>query len=592
MLSPPFRIIAAALAVLLLTGGWLYLYLRARDVDLKGQNEILGYLRQLKEVDARWNDRLIGVRSGDITDPHAAEAPITPGALGILQHKLNVQAQNLANPLLNQSLAALRTSFADKSNLVAAFWSAQTALRQSLTAYNEAATAMQVSGRGTLAAARLSGSLSGYLNQPTAESAKVVEAAAAGAGNEELARHARDIVTRKGAEEQSFRQASNVSTGTRIDTLTGAFEREFENALDEGERYRVYLLFYSGLVLTLLAYAGGRLISTYRLVQRMNHMLRDANEGLEHRVEERTAELSRAMSQLKESEALLIQSEKMSSLGMMVAGVAHELNTPLAYVKSSLENLSHEMPHLAELEEHTGRLVELLQADAPDEQRLAAQFNVVEKLIRDIRTRHVLPELQSLLGDGLHGVTQISELVVNLRNFARLDRSKVAEFDLNEGLEGALAMARSALKRRTVRKELGRVPRISCSPSQINQVFLNLVTNAAQATSEQGGVVTVRTGVNPDRTVFFEIEDNGHGIPDEVLPKIFDPFFTTKEVGQGTGLGLSIVYKIVEQHGGTVAVASKVGVGTRFIVSLPADASAQVRAGGGAAAGVRAATAG
>jgi len=578
MLSPPFRIVAGVLAVLLLLGGWLYLYLRARDVDLKGQNAILGYLRQLKEIDTRWNDRLNGLRSGDVTDRKAVAAPVTPAALGMLQHKLGVQAQSLAKPVLNQSLEALKQAFAEKSAGVSEFWAAQSALRQSLSDYNETATALQVSGRGTLAGARLSASLSSYLNQPNAESGRLVESAAAASGNEELARHGRDIVARKAAEEQAFRKALYVSTGTRIDTLTGAFEREFENAIDESERYRVYLLFYSGLVLTLLGYVGGRLISTYRLVQRMNQMLREANEGLEHRVEERTGELSRAMAQLKESEALLIQSEKMSSLGQMVAGVAHEVNTPLAYVKSCLESVNQELPRLVQLEQQADQLVVLLQSDTVDEQALAAQFSAVSGLLDELRGRRALPELQSLLADGLHGVTQIAELVANLRNFARLDRSKVSEFDLNEGLESALVIARNVLKRRTVRKELVRLPRISGSPSQINQVFLNLLTNAAQATSEQGGVITVRTGANPDRSVFFEIEDNGHGIPEDVLPKIFDPFFTTKEVGQGTGLGLSIVYKIVEQHGGTVAVASKVGVGTRFVVTLPVQADSSGRA--------------
>jgi signal transduction histidine kinase len=238
-------------------------------------------------------------------------------------------------------------------------------------------------------------------------------------------------------------------------------------------------------------------------------------------------------------------------------------------VKSSLENVSLQVPQLAQLEEESRRLIELLQADPPDEQGLASQFTTVAGMLDGFLARRTLPELKTLVSDGLHGVAQISELVGNLRNFARLDRSKVAEYDLNEGLEGALVIARHALKHRTVHRELGRLPRVSCSPSQINQVFLNLLTNAAQATADRTGVITVRTGVNPDRTVFFEVEDNGHGIPDDVLPKIFDPFFTTKEVGKGTGLGLSIVYKIVEQHGGTVAVASKVGVGTRFIVTLP-----------------------
>ena len=171
--------------------------------------------------------------------------------------------------------------------------------------------------------------------------------------------------------------------------------------------------------------------------------------------------------------------------------------------------------------------------------------------------------------DGLYGIGQIAELVTNLKNFARLDRSKIAEFDLNEGIASALTIAKNQLKKRTVRQVLGQIPRVPCAPSQMNQVFLNLLTNAAQATPEEGGVITVRTFQPDPGRVAIEIADNGHGIPEDVLPKIFDPFFTTKEVGKGTGLGLSITYKIVESHGGRIDVASKVGTGTKFTVTLP-----------------------
>lgn len=128
--------------------------------------------------------------------------------------------------------------------------------------------------------------------------------------------------------------------------------------------------------------------------------------------------------------------------------------------------------------------------------------------------------------------------------------------------------------RKTVNTELGEVPHITCSPSQINQVLLNLVNNAAQATNDDAtGAVTLRTGIGDADQVFIDVEDNGHGIAPEVLPKIFDPFFTTKEVGKGTGLGLSIVYKIIAQHGGRIAVVSKVDVGSRFTVMLPIKAA-------------------
>jgi signal transduction histidine kinase len=130
-------------------------------------------------------------------------------------------------------------------------------------------------------------------------------------------------------------------------------------------------------------------------------------------------------------------------------------------------------------------------------------------------------------------------------------------------------IATNHVKKRAVKQVFGKIPKVSCAPSQINQVFLNLITNAAQATADEGGVIGLRTFQPGPGQVAVEISDNGHGIPEDVLPKIFDPFFTTKEVGKGTGLGLSICYKIIESHGGRIDVQSKAGVGTRFTVTLP-----------------------
>jgi signal transduction histidine kinase len=373
----------------------------------------------------------------------------------------------------------------------------------------------------------------------------------------------------KAREDARFRDAFFASTGPRLDSATRAVEQAFGNSLEEAERYRWYLLVYSGLVVLLAAWLALRLTETYRVINRINHKLREANDFLESRVEARTRELKGALEQLKEQEALLIQSEKMSSLGQMVAGVAHEVNTPLAYVKSSLEAVAGGMPKAGEALAQAERLVQLLQSEQTDEAQLAGQFAAVNGALRELRGSGRFQELDTLVKDGLYGIAQISELVNNLRNFARLDRSKVAEFDLNEGLQSALVIAKNHVKKRTVKQVLGKIPKVSCAPSQINQVFLNLITNAAQATADEGGVIGVRTFQPGPGQVAIEISDNGHGIPEDVLPKIFDPFFTTKEVGKGTGLGLSICYKIVESHGGRIDVQSKAGVGTRFTVTLP-----------------------
>jgi signal transduction histidine kinase len=216
----------------------------------------------------------------------------------------------------------------------------------------------------------------------------------------------------------------------------------------------------------------------------------------------------------------------------------------------------------------------MLRAEKVNEADLANQFGTVSSLLDQMRANQVLPDMKALVRDGLYGIAQISELVNNLRNFARLDRSKLAEFNLNDGIASALMIAKNVVKHKTIKRDLGAIPNVICSPSQINQVLLNLITNAAQATRDDAsGVITIRSSVRGENQVVVEVEDNGHGIPEEVIPKIFDPFFTTRDVGQGTGLGLSIVYKIVEQHGGRISVISKVGVGTRFTVQLPVVAA-------------------
>jgi signal transduction histidine kinase len=337
--------------------------------------------------------------------------------------------------------------------------------------------------------------------------------------------------------------------------MTFSYNRELESRSQEKERFRVYLIAYAGALLLLLGWFGAK--------------LRAANIHLERRVQERTRELSEALKQLKESEAQLIQSEKMSSLGQMVAGVAHEINTPLAYVKNSLGAVADKLPDLRDAIEQSEKLLALLQAGAnANAEELSRQFALVTGRVAKLKQQKVMQELGGLVKDGLHGTGQMAEIVGNLKDFSRLDRSKVTSFDLNEGLASTLLLAKHLLKSVTVKRELGDIPPIVCSPSQVNQVFLNLVTNAVQAMPEERGTITLTTRA-ADGGVTVEVADDGKGIAPEVLPKIFDPFFSTKEIGKGTGLGLSISYKIVEQHGGRIEVESQVGAGTKFTVWLP-----------------------
>jgi signal transduction histidine kinase len=588
----PYRIAAFVTAAVCLFGGWGYLYIKSRAVDLRAANEALASLRELKETDSRWNDWLIGTRvsPGQGAAALSATRPtVDPIRTQRILATLALQNAALENALSPSTLAGLKQALEDKGKALDAFAAARANHAAAFAVFGEAAD-----GFASLARERASGLSPGALRDADqmreailaaeAQAGAVVEKGARGAiaqfAATEVPESARAEIERLAAaatqaldsrlqEDARFRAAFFASTGPRLDSATRAVEQAFGNSLEEAERFRWYLLIYSGLVVLLAAWLALRLTETYRVINRINRKLREANDFLESRVEARTKELKGALEQLREQEALLIQSEKMSSLGQMVAGVAHEVNTPLAYVKSSLEAVAGGMPKAGEALAQAERLVHLLQSEHTDEAQLARQFAAVNGALKELRGGGRLAELGTLVKDGLYGIAQISELVNNLRNFARLDRSKVAEFDLNEGLKSALVIAKNHVKKRTVKQSLGTIPKVACAPSQINQVFLNLITNAAQATPEQGGVIGLRSWQPGPGQVAVEVSDNGHGIPADILPKIFDPFFTTKEVGKGTGLGLSICYKIVEGHGGRIDVQSKVGEGTRFTVTLP-----------------------
>ncbi len=297
--------------------------------------------------------------------------------------------------------------------------------------------------------------------------------------------------------------------------------------------------------------------------------LREFISTLERKVKERTQELAKAYQRLKASQAQLVQSEKMASLGQMVAGVAHEINTPLGYVKNNAETLQDMLLPIAELVRANQELLELFSSETVDESVVTQQIGIVTDLTHNLYEDDILKDMHELSKDSIYGIEQISDIVISLKSFSRLDQTKEAQVNLNENLDNVLKIAHNLLKHKvTVKKEYGDIPNVLCSPSQLNQVFLNLITNAAQAIEKEPGLLMIKT-VADNKRVQVTIKDNGKGIPPEVIPKIFDPFFTTKPVGYGTGLGLSVSYQIIRQHKGSIKVVSELGKGSKFLVTLP-----------------------
>ncbi len=294
----------------------------------------------------------------------------------------------------------------------------------------------------------------------------------------------------------------------------------------------------------------------------------DLLRAMERRMAQDAAELETAYRRLKDSQTQLVQSEKMASLGQMVAGVAHEINTPLGYVRNNVEMTQLALEQASGLLDAADCMVGALLDPATDEAALGSNLDILGGRVRDLRESAIVGDTQALCRDTLFGLEQISELVLNLRNFSRLDQARVSDIDLNTCLDSVLVIANNVLKNRiTVVRQYGSLPAVRCVPSQINQVLLNMVTNAAQAI-EGNGQIILKTDAD-NEMVRISIRDSGRGMPSEVMERIFDPFFTTKPIGQGTGLGLSISYQIVQQHQGHIHVTSVVGEGSRFVISLP-----------------------
>ncbi|WP_435628541.1 PAS domain S-box protein [Candidatus Ferrigenium straubiae] len=292
-----------------------------------------------------------------------------------------------------------------------------------------------------------------------------------------------------------------------------------------------------------------QLMAQYEQAATTNARLVEANEQLEH-----------ANAELKSTQQQLLQSEKMASIGLLAAGVAHEINNPVGYINSNLGTLEKYLADiLAVVNEYEKAALTCAHPGLQEVQALKEKLDF--GFLRD--------DIQSLLAESREGLERIKEIVLGLKDFSRSSADETWRWaDLAKCLENTLAIVRNELKYKCeVVREFGVLPQVYCLPSQLEQVFMNLLVNAVQAI-ETHGTITLRTGQEGDR-VWVEISDTGAGIPPDILPRIFDPFFTTKPVGTGTGLGLPVSYGIMERHHGKIEVHSEVGKGSTFRVTLP-----------------------
>ncbi len=310
------------------------------------------------------------------------------------------------------------------------------------------------------------------------------------------------------------------------------------------------------------------------LVARRTSQLAQANTSLEEDIRKREAaeaellrrnnELTDLNKKLSHAQEQLLQSEKMASIGQLAAGVAHEINNPIGYIFSNFGTLDGYILKVFEML----KVYEEAEAAIGSPEVLAKINAARERIELD----YLKEDIPSLMSESREGIVRVRKIVQDLKDFSRVDVSQDWQWsNVHRGIDSTLNIVNNEVKYKAdVVKQYGDIPDIECLPSQINQVIMNLVVNAAQAIDSKRGTITISTGVDIDSdSIWIKVADTGPGIPKEVLPRIFDPFYTTKPIGTGTGLGLSLSYGIIQKHGGKIDVETEVGCGTAFRITLP-----------------------
>jgi two-component system NtrC family sensor kinase len=543
------------IAVLLTVLATLLAMLRAPDTR---PAELLASLAEMKQIDALWSADVLSLELGLNPNYDSVAAPV--GTLA--EHYRTIEKLADGDPAptgdLPSSLAAYRSAMDAKIRIVERIKAQYSIISNSSRLLPIAAADLFAELEGGAdrppsnspiadLLTRIVIDVASYIVTPNEQLRQVIddqmtalrEAAGrtspeAAAKADTLLAHMAVILRQKQLGTKLIVDLTAVPTAQAIDRL----QREAQALEADQNRYRSLLrdlvLVCSFLLVLATAWAAYLLRRHYKRLNQDNSALQQANE---------------------DAQSQLIQSSKLSAMGQMVAGITHEINTPLAYVKAVFCLIRDQMAEMqAGRTSALGAVAELRPATAdglPDDQ---------------------LGELNMLIDEGLHGLDEITNLIITMKNFSRLDKGRLEYIDIEEALDGAALIARSEVKyiADTV-KDYGKIPKIHASSTQLKQVFLNLINNAAHAMADQPkrGKLTLRTRVETEDMIRIEIEDSGTGIPADVLPKIFDPFFTTKDVGKGTGMGLSICYRIIQTHGGTISARSQPGIGTTFTIILP-----------------------
>ncbi len=276
---------------------------------------------------------------------------------------------------------------------------------------------------------------------------------------------------------------------------------------------------------------------------------------------------------LKKSQVQLLQSEKMASIGQLAAGVAHEINNPTGFVSSNLKTLSEYQNDIEKVVREYRKLVKNMKDTRTVENcppSISEQIKRIADLEAEVDIDFILNDVPDLIKECREGTERIKKIVIALKDFAHPGEDKLKFADINNGIDSTLNVVWNELKyKTTVTKDYGDIPSVRCYPHQLNQVFMNLLVNAAQAIEKQGEIRILTRAF--DGYVEIKISDTGKGIPEEDLSKIFDPFFTSKKIGKGTGLGLNVAYNIIQKHKATIDVQSEVGKGTTFSIRLQTD---------------------